>query len=61
MSWELSKRLCESRARLLQWQMLLLRAADMITVWMALRYDKCYLPGNLSCLTPSKDRLKLVK
>lgn len=43
-----------------QRQMLLLRAAGMIAVWMGLRCDKCYLAGNLSCLTPSKDRIKLV-
>lgn len=46
---------------LLRWQMLFLQAADVVTVWTALRCDKCYLLGNLSCLTPSKDRLKLVK
>jgi len=40
--------------------MLLLGAAGMIAVWMGLRYDKCYLAGNLSGLTPSKDRIKLV-
>lgn len=40
--------------------MLLLQAAGMIAVWMGLRCDKCYLTGNLSCLTPSKDRIKLV-
>lgn len=32
----------------------------MIAVWMGLRCDKCYLAGNLSCLTPSKDGMKLV-
>lgn len=43
-----------------QRQMLLLQAAGMIAVWMVLRCDKCYLAGNLSSLTPSKDRIKLV-
>lgn len=43
-----------------QQQMLLLQAAGMIVVWMVLRCDKCYLAGNLSSLTPSKDRIKLV-
>lgn len=47
-------------SRLSQRQMLLLPAAGMIAVWMGLRCDKCYLAGNLSCLTPSKDRIKLV-
>lgn len=42
------------------WQMLLLQAAAVIAVWMGLRCDKHYLAGNLSCLTPSKGRRKLV-
>lgn len=32
----------------------------MIAVWMGLRCEKCYLAGNLSCLTPSKDGIKLI-